>query len=251
MYFDLHKRHLQDRLLITSSVLLKAFSLAFILSVFYCYMHGVLIKHPSTSLLHSSAWSLSIWLPWIIAMPLLNLLHIHHNRYWVVLILTAIGLTGKITISVLLLPESNAGLVFFRYLPFEILMACLLAFTFTAKKSQQDSKPAATHQIQAHKIEQLFPVPINSVVYISAARNYVELFTAHNNYLVRMTLSDVASLLESHGFIRTHRSHLINSFMLSHIKKTSTRQARAVLFHNKQVPISQNHIKDIQKLAEQ
>jgi len=50
--------------------------------------------------------------------------------------------------------------------------------------------------------------------WIRGARNYAELHTADAGYIMRSSLRELESLLSSEGFIRVHRSYLVNSQVL-------------------------------------
>ena len=53
--------------------------------------------------------------------------------------------------------------------------------------------------------------PIDSIIAVRARGNYVEFaLVSHRNYLMRTTLADVATTLTASGFLRLHRSWLVN-----------------------------------------
>lgn len=47
--------------------------------------------------------------------------------------------------------------------------------------------------------------------WIEAAGNYVRLHLAEKSYLFRETMTNMQARLEGHGFVRIHRSHLVNA----------------------------------------
>ena len=59
--------------------------------------------------------------------------------------------------------------------------------------------------------ENIFVIPINEVVALSSDRNYTRFyFLDRKNIIVSKTLKDYESVLLDYGFLRIHRSHLIN-----------------------------------------
>lgn len=58
--------------------------------------------------------------------------------------------------------------------------------------------------------EPLLRLRSDQVSWISSAGNYCELHTADRNYLVRVPLTQMAERLKDHGFVRVHRSSLVN-----------------------------------------
>lgn len=51
---------------------------------------------------------------------------------------------------------------------------------------------------------------IPEIRWIQAQGDYVRLFTAKGSYLLRATLAELDEHWESHGFLRVHRSHMVN-----------------------------------------
>jgi hypothetical protein len=78
----------------------------------------------------------------------------------------------------------------------------------------------ATDRLRRLQIQQVLDVPTRGGVlalpacdieYIKAAGNYVELITGDRTLLLRMTLHDLGERLGAIGFVRVHRSLLVNS----------------------------------------
>ncbi|MBM3556115.1 MAG: LytTR family transcriptional regulator [Alphaproteobacteria bacterium] len=61
-----------------------------------------------------------------------------------------------------------------------------------------------------------------AVLTVEAAGNYVELKTADRAWLLRRTLADVEAELAPHGFLRIHRSRLVNA---SHVREVVGRES--------------------------
>ena len=63
-------------------------------------------------------------------------------------------------------------------------------------------------------------LPPSDILYVEAAGNYVEFHTAARTHLVRGTLATWEAKLASRGFVRAHRSRIINRAHVSAIKPT-------------------------------
>lgn len=63
-------------------------------------------------------------------------------------------------------------------------------------------------------------LPPADILFVEAAGNYVEFHTAARTHLVRGTLSSWEARLSTRGFVRVHRSRLVNRARISSIKPT-------------------------------
>jgi two-component system LytT family response regulator len=68
--------------------------------------------------------------------------------------------------------------------------------------------PALT-QLPVRESERTVLVPTDEIVRLAAADNYVEVITPERKYLVRETLTSLASQLDPERFLRVHRSHVV------------------------------------------
>ncbi|MBX7181413.1 MAG: LytTR family transcriptional regulator [Bacteroidia bacterium] len=59
-------------------------------------------------------------------------------------------------------------------------------------------------------------VPTEDILYIQALADYVIIKTAQAKHITLATMKDMANLLQGRGFIRTHRSYIVN---IDHIQK--------------------------------
>lgn len=84
-------------------------------------------------------------------------------------------------------------------------------------KEPQDTEPSVTGSEQATpkrlfiKSDGVFtPLDFVDIIAVSGADDYCELHLPHGACLIRLTLSDLHSRLDSEVFLRVHRSHIIN-----------------------------------------
>ena len=92
------------------------------------------------------------------------------------------------------------------------------------------------------------PVLVNDVSRFEASGDYVTAHTARNRYLVHVPLSRLESRLDSHKFIRVHRTHIVN---LDHVAafRRQTRGFGAEMRDGTRVPVSRDKAKEIKALG--
>jgi two-component system, LytTR family, response regulator len=61
-------------------------------------------------------------------------------------------------------------------------------------------------------------VAVTDIDWIEAADNYVSLHTRHGVHLLRATIEGMESRLSRHGFLRIHRSRLVNLQRVEHLR---------------------------------
>ncbi|MBO9707327.1 MAG: LytTR family transcriptional regulator [Caulobacter sp.] len=73
-------------------------------------------------------------------------------------------------------------------------------------------------------------LPIADILWVEAAGNYVELHaTGGRDILMRATLASLAQRLEGAGFLRVHRSRLVNAAFVSEVENLPAGDANVVL----------------------
>ncbi|WP_339753344.1 response regulator [uncultured Winogradskyella sp.] len=82
-------------------------------------------------------------------------------------------------------------------------------------------------------------VSIENILYIEAERNYCRIYSKTKEYLLVMTLKDMAEKLPSKHFLRIHRSFIVN---LSQINEVATSH---IVIQKKAIPISKSLKEDL------
>ena len=80
----------------------------------------------------------------------------------------------------------------------------------------------------------LVKVMFADIAYAEAIDNYSVIFTDEKKYIVPHTLKSLTELLELEGFVKTHRSFLVNA------KKISAIHPKTVQVGTKEIPLSEN-----------
>jgi DNA-binding LytR/AlgR family response regulator len=80
-------------------------------------------------------------------------------------------------------------------------------------------------------------VPVETVEWFQAERDYVQVHTAERSYLIHDSLRGLGERLAEAGFIRTHRSALVNAAAISRLDRSGG-QLRIVTVSGALVPVS-------------
>lgn len=93
-------------------------------------------------------------------------------------------------------------------------------------------------------------INLRDVVSVQAAGNCVWLQRNASSYLLREPISVVAETLETHGFIRIHRSMLVNTSFVEEIKPLSTGEYCLRVEDGKEYTVTRTYKKNLKSLAE-
>jgi DNA-binding LytR/AlgR family response regulator len=93
-------------------------------------------------------------------------------------------------------------------------------------------------------------VNLSDVVAVHAEGNYVSLRTNSSSHLLRDSISAVAKRLEPHGFIRIHRSVLVNIPFVEEIRPFSTGEYGLRMRGGKEYTVTRTYKKNLKSLAE-
>jgi DNA-binding LytR/AlgR family response regulator len=93
-------------------------------------------------------------------------------------------------------------------------------------------------------------VNLSDVVAVHAEGNYVSLCTHGSSYLLRDSISAVAKRLEPYGFIRIHRSVLVNIPFVEEIRPFSTGEYGLRVRGGKEYTVTRTYKKNLKSLAE-
>ena len=88
------------------------------------------------------------------------------------------------------------------------------------------------------------------VVSVHAEGNYVLLQKASGSYLLRESISEMANKLESYGFIRIHRSVLVNGSYVEEIQPLLTGEYGLRIRGGKHFTVTRTYKKNLKSLAE-
>ncbi|WP_162055422.1 LytR/AlgR family response regulator transcription factor [Pontibacter pamirensis] len=87
----------------------------------------------------------------------------------------------------------------------------------------------------------LIPIPAKDVICIQADRPYVKIHTCSGQYLHAATLKDMLTKLGAHRFVRIHRSTIVNTAQVEHIRSRSNGDYDVTLKNGEVVRMSRNY----------
>lgn len=91
---------------------------------------------------------------------------------------------------------------------------------------------------------------LDDVVSVQAKGNYVSFQRNSGSYLLRESISAVAQTLETHGFIRIHRSVLVNISFVEEIRPLSTGEYCLRVQGGKEYTVTRTYKKHLKSLAD-
>lgn len=232
----------QGTVLLTS----VCWSAFFCYSVVYCFFYTKHIDGSARSIFDSAEWAFTEYGLWLLLAPALIMgLQRFYLRGFLVCIAfcsAAILLANylRVSLDIWLKPEANWVASWVYYWPTQVAAACysvlgwvvllLLQGQSAAKQPsapKQEPAPAdqntqasaqanatATLTVQTGTSE--CELAIDDIEYVVAAGNYMEVITAERTYLLRETLKTLPARLAPEGFVRSHRSYLVNRAMIAH-----------------------------------
>lgn len=93
-------------------------------------------------------------------------------------------------------------------------------------------------------------INLGDVITVQAEGNYVSLQRNGSSYLMRESISAVAERLEPTGFIRIHRSVLVNSAFVEEIRPFPTGEYGLRVKGGKEYTVTRTYKKNLKSLAE-
>ena len=106
-------------------------------------------------------------------------------------------------------------------------------------ETETDSSPADRFLVK--KLGKEFLVRITDIDWLEASGNYVNLHAHNRVYPMRETMTSMAKRLLDQGFVRVHRSIILNLDRVQEIEPLDTGDARARLISGDLVPISRRY----------
>ena len=149
-----------------------------------------------------------------------------------------------------------------RDAPVEHVLHPCAAFVMARDEKELTPEPTETLPgLQAHVKSQSLRVAIKvrgkilfidlgDVVSIQARGNYVSFERNESSFLLRESISEVAERLAIHGFIRIHRSVLVNKLFVEEIRPLATGEYRLRVEGGKEYTVTRRYKTNIKSFAE-
>ena len=121
--------------------------------------------------------------------------------------------------------------------------------TETFPRSQALARPSSPRVAIKVKGKILF-IDLGEVVAVQAEGNYVLLQRSASSYLLRESISALEKKLDPYGFIRIHRSILVNAAFVEEIRPYSTGEYGLRVKGGKEFTVTRTYKKNLKSLAE-
>lgn len=92
-----------------------------------------------------------------------------------------------------------------------------------------DSTTEPLRRLFAREHDRIVPLPVGTISRVRADGDYAEVHAAAGTFLVHVSLADLSARLDPLGFVRIHRSHLVNLDFVRHLRRHDDRRLVAVM----------------------
>lgn len=121
--------------------------------------------------------------------------------------------------------DDGVGLVLFYewrkdVLSYAAIAATYWVFQYVAERRQAATPAQGEARIELRDGAAVVYLAVDEITHAEAAGNYVEFHTATKTHLVRGTLAGWEARLTARGFVRAHRSRLVNRARIAGLKPT-------------------------------
>jgi two-component system, LytTR family, response regulator len=100
--------------------------------------------------------------------------------------------------------------------------------------------PAQNNRIVVKNGSKIKIIPINEVLYLEAADDYVKVYTNEGHFLKSKTMGHYENILDAKLFCRCHRSFLVNTQHITRIDNYEKDSHIAILKNDMKVPVSRS-----------
>jgi two-component system, LytTR family, response regulator len=118
----------------------------------------------------------------------------------------------------------------------------------TPERLKPSDRPATRIAVK-HKGRILFVNP-DDILTVKAEGNYVVLQRELDSCVLRVSVSAIAEKLEPYGFVRVHRSALVNSPWVEEIRPHPSGEYRLLLRNGTELAVARTYRKNLRSLAE-
>ncbi len=205
-----------------------------VIATVYCLAHGLVIDD-EINLRRTLAWAVVSTFPWVCAWEGLQRLGAKSAQRLQPLLSAAV-LVAALVVSVALeyalggmyaADADSLAQIVYRLLPIPLGIA-VARRVLRRPSPVRAGTEAPVERLRYLQVERVLDVPTRNgtvavraadIEYVRAAGNYVELITAARTLLMRATLHDLGKELGRVGFVRVHRSLLVNSLQVLAVRR--------------------------------
>ncbi len=198
----------------------------------YCQLHGLINGTVElSSLFDSFLWGFYVFGGWLILNPVISWSkqRPHDNQslsWWNETMLKASsGLFLSLLLGRYLYSNFDLLLAIYQLLPLHLAIALSIKLVSMTSKgvrpelSCQSQTNDVVRKIKVLSGQGFAVIALDDISVVTGARNYLELTTNQGNYLLRITMAEFEDKYSTSGFVRIHRSNIIN---INHVQEVIT-----------------------------
>ena len=118
---------------------------------------------------------------------------------------------------------------------------------FLEQGREEGPPEAVTDRFLVKKLGREFLVRVEDIDWIESSANYVNLHVGERVYPLRETMAGIEQKLAPRGFVRVHRSAIVNLDRVREIEPFDTGDARAHLSTGRTVPVSRRYRQELRE----
>lgn len=232
----------------------------FIVAVAYCLAHGLVMDDYEFAPDVAFAWALTKWGAWPLLLPLCFAVVRLVERRWSL----TVGIVAAAPIAMLgaglfafflhlggpdawplmralyhMAPVAGGTYLLFIALAFWLMdpVALSAATKEAVPTSARETLPVSRGQTQTR-------LKADRIEWVQAARNYVELFSGGDVFIMRASMKELEALLPSGDFLRLHRSYLVNRHVVEGLRRSANGDPMVILRGGKALPVGRAYRDD-------
>jgi two-component system LytT family response regulator len=123
---------------------------------------------------------------------------------------------------------------------------------YTALSAVRQPTPPIPHAIERIAVKsrgQLLVLRVREIEWVKAGQDYVELHVGSKYWLLRETIGTLETQLAPSGFVRIHRSTLVNVDRVRELRPLSKGEFMVALLDGTELKLSRNYRKSLQTIA--
>ncbi len=117
------------------------------------------------------------------------------------------------------------------------------------ERARSSLAPGPLTRLFARQGDRIVPIAIEGVRRIQARGDYAEVYAAEGEFLVAVTLAELATRLDPARFRQVHRSHIVNLDAVQHLKPHDERRLAITLRDGTVIIASRAASEDLRRLA--
>lgn len=114
----------------------------------------------------------------------------------------------------------------------------------------RDIAKPQSHRVAIKVRDKILFISLSDIVSVQAEGNYVSFERNDSSYLLRGSISELSAKLETQGFIRIHRSVLVNTAFVREITRLSTGECCLRVDGGKEYAVTRTYKRNLKYLAE-